>query len=50
MQETIVKVSTAIPGMRRVTSVDANAAAADWRLSAADLVEIDAVIAAAKEG
>jgi len=41
-------VASVIAGATKPEQVAANAAAAEWRLSAADLGEIDAVIAASK--
>jgi aryl-alcohol dehydrogenase-like predicted oxidoreductase len=41
-------VASVIAGATRPEQVAANAAAAEWRLSVADLSEIDAVIAASK--
>jgi len=43
-------VASVIAGATKAEQVRANATAAEWNLSAADLAEIDAVIAAAKEG
>ncbi|MDP9337110.1 MAG: aldo/keto reductase, partial [Actinomycetota bacterium] len=41
-------VASVIAGATKPEQVGANVAAAEWRLSVGDLVEIDAVIAASK--